>query len=147
MSAAGSSTGRWARGTLASRSFVSREALAGARGSVADTLIRAFLIVVGSFVQISSLTINHGRELLRGSIGIHLALRSNNIGDTIKHAGRRIQVTLRSIDVGQSKLTHTFGTVIGHPISVTQTHIVCSAFAMAAARIGALRRGEAQNRR
>jgi len=99
VSRAHSIRGYGTRSTLASRAIIPLKTLALASAAVADTLIRAFTIVVSSVTQDPSRRILHGRELLGGTLGVHIAV-NNDLGIGSGETSRGgVQITQRGVDV------------------------------------------------
>jgi hypothetical protein len=86
----------WARCSLASRAVVTVVAVALSGGSIADTFVGAFHVVVGRVVDRSAGTILHVREKLLSSVRVNLGSNKNTTG---RDRVIVVQITLRCIDV------------------------------------------------
>jgi len=91
--------------TLTSGAFVTRETGAITFYTVTNTFVRALAVVVRSVGQHISRTILHGRELLRGALRIHGAIRHHIYSWSGQSARRCVQVTKWSVDMCQAERT------------------------------------------
>jgi hypothetical protein len=130
-------TGVGARSTLAARALVSLEATASSGGTVADTLVGALHVVMGSVGTDGLIRVSHGRELLGGSVRIDGIVDDDISTGARKRRTRGIQISLGGIDVSQTKLADTLRAIICHPVTVAGAHVVLTTFSVAAACIGA----------
>jgi hypothetical protein len=92
---------------------------------------------MGRVSQIRKIRRLHTGKLLGGSVRVReVVLHNNLIGAT--HHVVVVQISLGSIDVSQTELTHTLAAVIGLPVALAHTHVVTGASSVAIASIGTL---------
>jgi hypothetical protein len=125
----------WARCSLASRAVVTVVAVALSGGSIADTFVGAFHVVVGRVVDRSAGTILHVREKLLSSVRVNLGSNKNTTG---RDRVIVVQITLRCIDVSVVEWAGSLRTVGGLPVSVTGAHIEYTACSVTGACVWAL---------
>jgi hypothetical protein len=131
--------------SLTSRSFISFKAFASSRSAVADTLVGAFHVIMGSVGKLVTSGVDHVGELFGGTVWVDLTVHHHSSAGACQSSRGGIQISLRGIHMGKTELANTLRAVIGHPVAVAHAHVVVAAHSMRAAGIGALSAGETED--
>jgi hypothetical protein len=126
-----------ATGSLASRAVITLKARAVAGLAVAHALVGALSVLVGGVGQDIAVQVHSGRVLLRGAERIHSIVGNNRATGAGESTSRRIEISLRGINVGKTELANSLRAVVGHPVAEAQAHIVSTALSVGTASIGA----------
>jgi len=126
-----------ARSTLAGNTIIAIEALALTSTSIAGALVGALHVVVSRVSQRTKISVLHLGELLSGTVRVHGVIIHDVVVGTTKGA-IHIKISLRGINVGQTKLASALVAVITLPVAVADAHIISSALSVTIASIGTL---------
>jgi hypothetical protein len=99
-------TGGGARLALAGRAVIAIEAGASTSRAVADALVGALHVTVGSVGKSYTVSVLHARELLLSAVRIDGIVGNNSNTGTSQGSARSVKITLGGIDVSDAKLAN-----------------------------------------